>query len=142
MTSARPPGQSLVEFALILPILLFTLLGMAEAAFLFATRHDQQTSADVLADAAAERIASMPGESWRAGWEPIAASERERAGCPDAQVDVAFPDGTSGPGDRVRIDWACAYEPIVTNGLWPGLVVRVQGESVIRSSGSDGLVSS
>jgi hypothetical protein len=137
MTSARPPGQSLVEFALVLPILLFTLLGMAEAAFLFATRHDQQTSADVLADVAAERIAT-DGPGWRTRWEPLVSAERERTGC-DALVEVTFPDTTHTAGDRVRVTWECEYQPIVTNGLWPGLVIRVSGESVIRS---DGLVAS
>jgi hypothetical protein len=140
MTSERVPGQSLVEFALVMPILLFTLLGMAEAAFLFATRHDQQTSVDVLADVAAERIPT-DGPDWRARWEPLVAGERERTGCSDASVDVTFPDGSTDAGDRVLVRWACAYEPIVTNGLWPGLVIRVEGESVIRG-GTDGVVAS
>lgn len=125
-------GQSLVEFALVLPLLLFLFLGFAEAAFLVATRHAQQTGADVLAAAAAERIASE-GATWQTGWQPLVAEEADRAGCAAATVGVEFPDETSGPGDRVVLTWSCPYEPVATRGLWPGLVIRLSSAAVIRS---------
>ena len=58
-------GQTLVEFALVLPILMFMMLGFAELAFLFASRVGFQNSADVMVQWVAEEMASHPGDSWK-----------------------------------------------------------------------------
>lgn len=126
-------GQALVEFALVLPILIFMLLGFAEVAFLVATQHGYQRGADVLADVAVERMRTMPGESWQAGWEQLVNEEGVRAGCSNPNVEVSFPDMTHQAGDRVVVTWSCAYEPVVTQGLWPGLIVSATSAAVIRS---------
>jgi hypothetical protein len=116
MPSSVTLGQSLVETALVLPILLFTFLGFAEAAFLYSTVHAAQVSADVLADVAADDTAG--------DWDALVADELDRSGC-DGSASVT--DAGSG---RVRVTLTCAYTPVVTNGLWPGLRYAVQGESV------------
>jgi uncharacterized membrane protein len=109
-------GQSLVETALVLPILLFTFLGFGEAAFLYAQRHQAQISADVLADIASKNTAG--------DWDALVADEMERSGCNGI---ASVTDAGSG---RVRVTLTCEYTPVVTNGLWPGLRYSVQGESV------------
>ncbi len=113
--------------------MLFLFLGMAEVALLFADRHTAQRTADVMADVAAERMAAEPGESWKAGWSAFVADEAARIDCADYEATVTFPDGTSAAGNRV-VELQCRYEPLVTNGLWPGLVITVRGESVVRSA--------
>lgn len=122
-------GQALVEFALVVPIILFTFLGMAEVGFLFADQHGWQRGADVLADAAAIRVATEPGDSWRAGWQALADDERARAGC--NPPDVSFPDGGQDPGQRVQVSWTCDYRPRITAGLWPGLRATIRSTAVI-----------
>jgi uncharacterized membrane protein len=109
-------GQSLVETALVFPIILFTFLGFGEAAFLYAQRHDAQVSADVLAEIAANDTAG--------DWDALVADELDRSGC-DGSASVT--DAGSG---RIRVTLTCAYTPVVTNGLWSGLIYSVQGESV------------
>ncbi len=109
-------GQSLVETALVLPILLFTFLGFGEAAFLYAQRSAAQTSADVLADIAADGTTH--------DWDALVADELQRSGC-DGSAFLS--EVTAG---RVRVTLDCAYTPVVTNGLWPGLRYSVQGEAV------------
>jgi len=122
----------LVEFALVVPIILFLFLAMAEAAFLFSDRHLAQRAADVLADSAAERMASQPGESWRVGWDALVDEEVTNI-CADHRADVTFPDETHNPGDRVVVELRCEYVPLVTKGLWPGLVIKARGEAVVRA---------
>jgi Flp pilus assembly protein TadG len=111
-------GQSLVEFALVLPIMLFLFLGFGEAAFLYSRIHAAQTAADTLADVAVQ----SPGESWNS----IVQDELDRAECTDGIVAVEAL--TAG---RTLVKLTCVYVPIVTNGLWPGLHYSVQGEAVI-----------
>lgn len=121
-------GQTLVEFALTLPLLLFVLLGFAEVAFLVGTRSGYQNAADVLADVASYRMSVDPGESWRAHWQTIADQELLRAGCHDA--DVILPDVSHAPGDRVRVRLSCTYQPHVAR-VFDGLGVTVEAESVV-----------
>ena len=108
-------GQSLVETALVFPIILFTFLGFGEAAFLYAERHQAQTSADVLAEIAANGTDD---------WDALVADELQRSGCDGSATVIDAGDG------RIRVMLACAYTPVITNGLWPGLRYSVQGESV------------
>lgn len=120
-------GQALVETAVVLPLLLFTFLGFTEAAFLYAQRHAAQVSADVLADVVAERMGTMPGDSWNAGWQTLTTDELNRAGC-DGVASVEEKSDS-----RVSVTLTCRYTPVATNGLWPGLVYTVEGESVVRA---------
>jgi hypothetical protein len=105
------------------------LLGFGEAAFLAATQHGYQNGVDVLAQWAASEMADAPGESWQAGWNQVVRDEQDRHDC-DGVPNVTFPDGTHGPGDRVRVHWSCHYQPRITT-LWGGLPVVVSSEAVV-----------
>lgn len=98
-----------------MPILIFMLLGFGELARAFAESHTWQRSADVLADSAAIRMASDPGESWKAGWNQLVNDEQDRTGC--GEPEVTFPDAASNPGDRVQVSWTCQYTALLFNGL-------------------------
>ena len=128
--SGRRRGQALVEFALILPIMLVLLLGFAELALLFGDRVGFQNGTDVLAQWAAEEMASHPGESWKAGWQRVVREEAERVGCVGDGPDVSFPDGDHLPGDRVLVEWACTYQPRLSGDIGV-LKVHVQSEAVV-----------
>lgn len=124
-------GQVIVEFALLMPLLLFMSLGFIEAQFLFAAQHSMQIKTNVLAQVAAEKIAILPGESWNANWNTLITSETVGSRCASKPtVNVQFPDVTKKSGDRVKIIWSCPYAPMI-QGIWPGLVVTVQSEAVI-----------
>lgn len=125
----RPDGgQALVEAALVLPLLLLIVLTTIEAGFLFMAWQVDRNAAAVLADVAAIRISTDPGDSWRARWQPIANDELHRTGC--ASADVTFPDGTRNTGDRVAVTLDCRYAPHAVPG-WGGLRLRPSAESVI-----------
>jgi hypothetical protein len=121
---ARQRGQALVEMALVTPILLAILLGLGEAASLYAARTTYQNAAETLA-------------SWLAGhegvegeeWEAVAASETARVGC-DASPSIAWPDGAPGPSTRLVVSLSCPYVPRITSNVWHGLVVGVEASSV------------
>lgn len=114
-------GQTLVEFALVLPIFLALMLGFAELAMLFASRQGYQNGVDVLAQSAA-----INGTD---GWSALVADEQQRTGC-GADPVVTYPDGTNDPGDRVHVRWDCHYTPKVAPG-WGGLTVHVESEAVV-----------
>lgn len=126
MTPER--GQTLVEFALVMPVLMVALLGFGEAAIAFATAHNWQSGADVLASSAAERIAEDP-TGWRGGWETIARSEAAFRSCDDTTPDVAFPDGSGDAGSRVRVAWSCTYRPQLYRDF--AGVLTFSGEAVV-----------
>ena len=107
-----------------MPVLLFAFLAMAELAFLVSASYGWQRGADVLAQAAAVRVATEPGESWRAGWTTLANQEQDRAGC--GEPDVTFPDGTQA-GGRVVVTWTCDYDATLLSGftLPPATVTSV-----------------
>ena len=90
-----------------MPVLLFAFLAMAELAFLVSASYGWQRGADVLAQAAAIRVATEPGESWKAGWTALANQEQDRAGC--GEPVVTFPDGSQDAGNRLEVTWTCAY---------------------------------
>lgn len=125
----RTRGQAIVEFALVLPLLLFILYGMLETAWLYNVSLAWQRGADVLADAAAVRLATRPGESWNAGWNELVNSERTKTRyCGSATV--TFPDGDGHePGDRVTVSWTCNHHALT--GAIPDLTMKIESTSVI-----------
>ena len=118
-------GQSLVEFALVLPLLMFLLLGFGEVAFLVATQHRYQNSVDVLAQSAA--IAIGNGSGWEADWNAVVHEEQARVDCASAP-GLAVPDGTD-PGDRVLVSWRCDYHAKLVSGF--GVPITVESAAVI-----------
>lgn len=121
-------GQAIVEFALVLPIMLFILYGVIEMAWMFQTSLAWQRGVDVLADAVAIRVANNPGESWNSGWNELVNDERAKTRtCGDATV--TFPDGSQEAGDRVTVAWACSYEALT--GVLPDIETVVESTSVI-----------
>ncbi len=124
-------GQAIVEFALVMPIFLLLVLGGGELAFLIANQWSYPRGVEVLADVAAEKISTEPGNSWRAGWNSVVRDEDEQRRCGDPNPELLFPDGQE-PGDRVQVVWHCYYRPYITT-MWDGLDLTVIGTSVIRA---------
>jgi hypothetical protein len=123
-------GQTLVEFALVMPIFMALLLGFGEIAFMTGTRFGYQNGVDVLADWAAQQMAGTPGESWQSGWNQVVREEASRTKCDDLNPTLSFPDGTHEWGDRVLVTWQCHYTPKVVPG-WGGVTFTVQSEAVV-----------
>jgi hypothetical protein len=113
----RPSGQAIVEFALVFPIMCFAALGFVEAGFLIVEKAQQDRSTAVVAEWAAEN----PGNE---GWNAVANTE-----LPGCAVTV-----TTTPKDIVIAAATCQYEPKVTVGLWPGLVIGSTESAAIRSA--------
>ncbi len=90
-------GQVLVEAALVMPILLFVILGGVEAGYLVVAKADQDRATQVVADWAAQH----PGESWNS----VANHE-----LPHCTVEVSSPFR-----DVVEATSECPYRP--TTGL-------------------------
>lgn len=127
----RVKGQATVEFALLLPLLLFMGLGFLEGGILLNSQRSMQNSVDVLAKIAAEKIETIGSEDWEAViLEEITRSSDRCAESPN--IAVSYPDVTTESGDRVKVSWSCPYAPLVTNGLWPGLRITVESEAVIN----------
>ncbi|MBA3583026.1 MAG: pilus assembly protein [Gemmatimonadetes bacterium] len=106
------PGQALVEFALLAPVLLFTILGGIEVAFLLTDRDAQARDTGVVADYAA----ANPDD---ASWHALAALRLP--GCA-VEVDRNPP----GPPGYVVASATCQYQPVATHGLWDGLPISTE----------------
>lgn len=116
-------GQALVEFALITPILLFTILGGVEAGFLLIAKADQDRTTAVIAQWAALH----PGESWNS------VANKELPGC---TVDVR----ESSP-DLVEAASRCQYNAKVLVGfpIFSGLPISShETAAVVKKSPSVG----
>ncbi len=92
-------SQALVEFALILPILLFTLLGSIEVGFLLITKAHQDRATYLVAQWAA----AHDNDSWRA------VANRELPGC-TVEISSPMPDLTQATS-------RCLYHPKVLVGF-------------------------
>jgi Flp pilus assembly protein TadG len=108
--------------------MLLLIYGMLEIGWLFHISLAWQRGVDVLADAAAIRVATRPGESWNSGWNALVDSERVKTrSCGDATV--TFPDGSQDPGNRVTVAWTCVHKALT--GVIPDLSSRIESTSVI-----------
>jgi hypothetical protein len=122
-------GQALVEFALLIPLILFMIMVVTEIQFLFSAKHTMQIKTDVLAQVLAERVAISSED-----WDALVFSENSGTRCattPDVKTE--FPDTSKEAGDRVKVTWSCPYAPMI-EGIWPGLTIAVESEAVINSS--------
>jgi hypothetical protein len=110
-----------VEFALVTPIMLAILLGVAGVFFLDLSTRRMQNGVDVLAELAAVDP----------GWQAKVASEDARTGChANPQMpDVAYPDGNAAPGSRILLTWACHLS---TRWVFDGTPITVSAEAVIQ----------
>ena len=117
--SPFPRGQALVEFALITPILLFTILGGVEAGFLLITKAHQDRATAVVA----EWAATHPGESWNA------VANKELPGC---SVSV-----TSLVPDLVEATSQCQYQAKTGLPMFNGLPIGSREAAVSSPSESD-----
>ena len=111
-------GQAVVEFALILPLLMAVLLGVAWLTQLNTHRPIFQNGIAVLTELAAQ------DETWRSK----VGEEDARTGCNGGQPDVVYPDGNQDPGSRVQLTWHCSFMSVFG---YP-TPVRVQWEAVIQ----------
>jgi Flp pilus assembly protein TadG len=117
-------GQLVVELALVLPLLIAILGGMAGVGFLWFSQHRMQTGVEILAE-----LASDGTEDWRAK----VASEDARTDCNAAPAEpaVTYVDGSTGPGARILLTWSCHLD---TGWLFDGLPVTVSAEAVLRAA--------
>lgn len=103
-------GQSLVEFALILPVMMFTMLGFIEAGILLATQSTQMRATETVAAYAAAHHGDP-------SWSSVAA----QVGLGECDVEV-----TDEPHDIVKVGVTCHYDPRATHGLWDGLPISTE----------------
>jgi Flp pilus assembly protein TadG len=116
-------GQAIVEFALVMPIMLTILLGVAGVFYLDLSTRKMQQGVDILAQLAAQSPS----------WTAKVADENVRANCNASplQPEVAYPDGGKKPkkGDRIRLTWSCHLR---TRWLFDGAPITVESEAVIE----------
>lgn len=113
-------GQALVETALVLPVLLFLLLGIIGVGYLAHARVLYQNGVDVLAQVAAHDP----------NWRSKVPEEDRRTHChadPNLPA-IEYPDGNDASGSRIALTWHCHIE---TGWLFDGLPVTVSSEAVI-----------
>lgn len=114
----RDRGQAIAEFALILPVFLFTCLGFIEAGFLVATQATQAHATSVVADYAA---AHHGDSSWNA-----VAVQVGLGGCAVTVEDEAH--------DIVHVVSTCQYDPRVTHGLWDGIPLSTEADAAVDAT--------
>lgn len=120
-------GQSLVEFALVLPVLCLLILGGIEATLLVQAHGRQEHSTQTLADWSAYHFDQTPGQSGYSNGVPgqpwdLALAEL-LPGC-----DVPNPTVTD---NIITVDSTCHYDPIVMRGLYDGLSMSADGSAAL-----------
>lgn len=105
-------GQALVEMALVMPILLFALLGTGDVAMLFSFRDHQARSTATVVNYAASR----PGDD---SWQSVA--NLELPGC-----DVAVQEAHPGVMEATA---TCQWTPLLLRAFWGDSVPVTTQES-------------
>jgi Flp pilus assembly protein TadG len=133
-------GQALVEFALVLPLLAVLLFGMLDFGKAYNYWNDATHLSAEAARFAAVNSAPTPGSavSLQAQIQAQADSGELRNGATAsvpgaAQVCIDFPNGTSNPGDpvRVRMTFTYAWVPLIGKKL-SSLTTTISSSSVMR----------
>lgn len=114
-------GQALVEFVVILPLVLFIILGATEVGFLLIAKAHQDRATAVVAEWAAEH----PSDSWNA------VANKELPGC-DVEVSSPLPE-------LVQATSQCRYQPKVGLPMFDQLLIssRETAVSTLRRSPSE-----
>lgn len=134
MRNKRSLGQAVIEFALILPILLFILVIVADMARVVAAQ---------IALSNASREGARYAASWPADYNGIRSRvllEYNNTGVKVTGVElraenvsVTFPDGDSGPGSSVRVTVRCRF-PLFFAAWFPASVVDANGTMLVERS--------
>jgi Flp pilus assembly protein TadG len=133
-------GQALVEFALVLPVLAVFLLGMLD----FGKAYNYWNDATHLS-AEAARFAAVNSAPDPASALSLQAQIQDQADTPElrdgttasvpgaAEVCIDFPEGTSNPGDPVRVTMTFTYfwVPLIGKQL-SSLQTTISSSSVMR----------
>ncbi len=132
----RDEGQSLVEFALILPVLLLLVLGLFDVA-----RAVWQENTLAFAAREATRYAIVHGS---ASSSPIASCsncsnstllsvvQQNAIGVPNISITVNYPDGNNDRSSRVSVDATAPFVPLPSEYLLNGaLTVTLRGGSML-----------
>jgi hypothetical protein len=109
-------GQVIIELAIAMPIILFTILGAVEVGFLLITKAHQDRTTAMLAEWSAEH----PGESWHA------VAEQELKGC-----DVTV---TEEQHDLIEATARCQYSPKVLVTIFNGLPMTSRETAAVAKS--------
>ena len=104
-------GQNLTEFALVLPILIFTMLGILGFGFIYFARGSVENAAREGARYASIHPADTAGITTRVK-QTVTGVDTTSA---SFQVAVTYPDGDGTPTNRIRV--TVTY-PLTT--FWPG----------------------
>ncbi|MEO6579019.1 MAG: TadE/TadG family type IV pilus assembly protein [Candidatus Limnocylindria bacterium] len=132
-------GQSLVELALVLPLLIVLLLGAIDFGRVFFGWVAMQNAARVGAN-----YASTHPDAWTLT-NPLALSQRQEyrdlvldsgsTNCtltPSTPAPPSFPDGTRGIGDRTRVDLNCNFAlitPLMGSLVGQGGLLRISADA-------------
>lgn len=141
MTAQRSDaGQSLVEFALVLPVLLLLILGLFDVAravwqentLAFAAREGSRYA--IIHGAAS--TSPVPYCSSSCSPAAVVAAVRAAAiGVPNITVTVTFPDGNNDRNSRVSVDATAPFVPLPSQYLLNGaltVILRGGSELVIQ----------
>jgi len=127
-------GQSIVEFALILPVLMFILVIVADMARVVAARV-------AISNAAREgvRYASLYPTDYNTIRNRVLL-EYNNTGVRVTGVElraenivISFPDGAAEPGDSVRVNVRCRF-PLFFASWYPAAIVDQDGTMLIEGS--------
>lgn len=126
----RRPGQSLVEFAMVMPVLFLVIFGTMEVGWLVFANHQVANGTRE-----ATRLASVRGNLSSGG--PIGAGElKDRilettSGLDAGALTVSAPTSTWDPGDTVTIAVQYRYTPLISSILGRGSITLSQESTVI-----------
>ena len=134
MRNKKSVGQSLVEFALILPILLFILVIVADMARVIAAHIALSNASREGARYAASRPADYAGIKSRVLLEYNNTGVKVTGVELKADnISVIYPDGDSTPGNPVRVLIRCRF-PLFFAAWFPASVVDANGTMLIERS--------